>query len=686
MDLDDENLPVTTETGWHHATVSFPAGRGAPPAAAAALLAGLAGQRFWFLRKNGGLRLRIETPADAVLEQLVSDGLVSGWKPGVYEPETKAFGGAEGMEVSHALFCADSPAALGETGRAGSRERCVLLLSALTRGAGLDRFEIGDVWAKLGAERPQLELSQLPSGQRRTAAVTAIRRLMNVDPASVPDEAANWPDRVAAFEEAGRKLALLAADGRLTRGLRAVLAHHMIFTLNRGAIGAEEQAALAWLAQQVVFSDDQAAVVSTGRVSAAAPRVGQMETTLNPAADPDQLRAALVAKLTDSKWLHTPAIIDAFRQVPRHLFVSEIDVVAAYRDDAVSVKADETGEMISCISQPTVIATQLEQLDAQPGHRVFEAGAATGYNAALLAHLVEPGGHVWTVDVDEDLVDRARRNLAAAEVTNVTVELADGAAGLPAHGPFDRVQFTVGTGDIPVPILAQLSPNGRLVIPMRVRGSVSRSFAFERTGDGTTWRAVSTEMATFVPLRKGSMDDDRHMPAFDGPGDVRIEIYPEQDVDLDALRTVLDTPATKLYTGVKFRAGGAFEWLYLWLTCALPNGLSRMPGKRPGFTPHFSWGSMAALGKDSLAYLTIREGTDEDGAYWELGVIGHGLSGDTLAEQVVEEIRAWDQHGGNGATVPTFRMAVGAGRDALNTDSARFVIDKPVSRLAIDWP
>jgi protein-L-isoaspartate(D-aspartate) O-methyltransferase len=685
MELDDEHLPVTPESGWHHVTVSFPAGRGVTAEAAAALGAALSGQRFWFLRKNGGLRLRTAMPADAILEELVTDGLASGWKAGIYEPETTAFGGPEGMEVSHTLFCADSPGALAATGRPGARERCVLLLSALTRGAGLDRFEIGDVWAKLGAERPQLELSQLPSGERRTSAVAAIRRLLNVDAIKVPDDDETWPERVAAFESAGRELALLAVDGRLTRGLRAVLAHHAIFALNRGAIDVAEQAALAWLAQQVVFSDDQAAVVSSGKVSAGTPRVGQMETTLSPSADPDALRAALVTKLTESSWLHTPEIIEAFQEVPRHLFVSDVDAETAYRDDAVSVKTDDAGEMISCISQPTVVATQLEQLDARPGHKVFEAGAATGYNAALLAHLVGPGGHVWTVDVDEDLVERARRNLAAAEVSNATVELADGAAGLPEHGPFDRIQFTVGTADVPAPILAQLAPGGRIVIPMRVRGSISRSFAFER--DGEIWKAVSTEMATFVPLRKGAMDDTCHMPALDGPGDVRIELYDEQDVDPGALRTVLQEPGTKLYTGVKFRAGGAFEWLYLWLTCALPNGLSRMPGKpHPGFTPHFSWGSMAALTKDSLAYLTLREGADQAGDYWEIGVIGHGPGGDDLAGQVADEIRAWDQHGGDGAPSPTFRMATGAAREALSTGGSRFVIDKPTSRLVVDWP
>ena len=151
--------------------------------------------------------------------------------------------------------------------------------------------------------------------------------------------------------------------------------------------------------------------------------------------------------------------------------------------------------------------------------------------------------------------------------------------GCPVTAPFDRIQFTVGAGDVPVTILEQLAPGGRLVIPLRIRGSISRSFAFERDGD--TWKTVSCEMATFVPLRKGICDDVRTLVRMAGEGNVRLETFSEQDVDREAMRTVLDQPARKIYTGVKFRQGSAWEWLYLWLACVLPSGLSRMPGRRP---------------------------------------------------------------------------------------------------------
>ena len=683
MDLNDEGLAVAAPGPWRHATVSFPGGQGITGEAAAVLLKLLDGEPFWFLRKQGQLRLRTMAFSASLLDRLVDIGLATAWTAGIYEPETEAFGGPEGMAVAHDLFCADSPAALADTGRDGNRERCVLLISTLLGGAGLDRFEIGDVWAKLGAERPQLLVDQLPAGEQRTAAVAAVRRLMHVDAAKAYDHDPVWAARVESYREAGARLAVLAADGLLTRGLRATLAHHLIFALNRAAIDTTEQAATAWLAQEVAFRDDKAVIVSTSRSGGAAPRVGQMETTLTPDTDPAELRAALVAQLTDENWLRSPENIEAFRAVERHQFVPEVDVKTAYINDAVSVKTNSDGVMISCISQPGVIATQLEQMQVRPGHRIFEAGAATGYNAALLAYLTGPAGHVWTVDVDEDLVDGAKAHLAAAGVSNVTVLLADGAAGLPSAAPFDRVQFTVGTADLPVALLDQLTPDGRIVFPMRIRGSISRSFALERDDD--FWKAVSHEMATFVPLRKGIQDDDQTALVFDGPGDVYLELFPEQIVDRDRLRTVLGDPAHRVWTDVKIRKLFAWEWLYLYLAASLPNGLSRMPGKAPDFTPHFSWGSMAALEDDSLAYLSIREDDDEIGHYWQIGVVGHGHAGEQLTGRVVDLIHAWDRRGGNDASQPTFRMAVGDARGHLDIGPASFVIDKPLSRIAIDW-
>ncbi len=678
--MEDENLSVSTETDWHHATVSFPDGNGLTAEAAAAMSVGLASQRFHFLRKRGGIRLRTENSAANILDELVGAGLATGWIGGIYEPETEAFGGPEGMDVAHNLFCADSRTALAEAGRAGARERSVLLISAMLRAALLDRFEASDVWAKVAAIRPSVDP---PTGARRTEAVAAMHRLMNTDAAKLKGAAPAWTARVAAFEDAGQRLRRLADDGLLTRGLRAVLAHQAIFTFNRAGLSATEQAALAWLAKQSAFADDEPDVVPSAESADTATRFKQMEATLNYTADPTDLRAALVRKLTDAGSLRTPRIIDAFQTVERHLFLPDTEVTEAYADDTVSVKIGDNGAMISAISQPTIVATQLEQLDAQPGHTVLEAGAATGYNAALIGRLIKPGGHVWTLDVDQDLIDGATQHLAAAGMSNVTPILGDGAAGLAEHAPYDRGIFTVGAGDIPVAVLNQLAPAGRLVLPLRLRGSVSHSIAFERDGD--TWRSVSSEMATFMPLRKGICNDERTTTTLAGEGNVKLDTYAEQDVDTETISTVLDQPPHEIYTGVKFRKGSSWEWLYLWLACTLPNGISRMPGNRPGFKPHFFWGSMAAVDKDTLAYLTVREGTDADGRFWEIGVIGHGPRAVALADDTATAIVEWARDRRDSGSAPTFRMAVGDARAALDATDPRFVIDKPASRIVIDW-
>lgn len=87
------------------------------------------------------------------------------------------------------------------------------------------------------------------------------------------------------------------------------------------------------------------------------------------------------------------------RAVPRHLFVPDATVERAYSNEAVVTHRDADGVAVSSSSAPGVVASMLEQLDVQPGHRVLEIGAGTGYNAALLAHLADPAGEVTTVDI-----------------------------------------------------------------------------------------------------------------------------------------------------------------------------------------------------------------------------------------------------------------------------------------------
>ena len=115
---------------------------------------------------------------------------------------------------------------------------------------------------------------------------------------------------------------------------------------------------------------------------------------------PETLRAAMVDRLVRAGYARTPAVEHVLRTVPRHLFVTEAPIEQAYADVAVITKRDTDGTALSCASEPTVVAMQLDQLDVRPGDDIGEIGAGTGYNASILWVLTGPTGHVTTVDID----------------------------------------------------------------------------------------------------------------------------------------------------------------------------------------------------------------------------------------------------------------------------------------------
>lgn len=134
--------------------------------------------------------------------------------------------------------------------------------------------------------------------------------------------------------------------------------------------------------------------------------------------------------------------------MPRHVFLPGVAPGEVYADEAVVTKWESDGRPISSSSQPAVMAIMLEQLGVESGQRVLEIGAGTGFNAAVLAHLVGEVGAVTTIDVDKDLVAQARRNLDTAGLTRVDVVCADGADGWAESAPYDRIMLTAGSEDL----------------------------------------------------------------------------------------------------------------------------------------------------------------------------------------------------------------------------------------------
>jgi len=179
------------------------------------------------------------------------------------------------------------------------------------------------------------------------------------------------------------------------------------------------------------------------------------------------LRQSLVDSLKNRGQARSFQVEEAFLNVPRHIFVPETDIRTAYSDTFVVTKMLD-GVPVSSCSQPGMTARMLDMLDLQPGQRVLEIGAGTGYAAALMAHIAGKTGQVFTVDLDEDIVQGAREHLAAAGISNVQVICADGGLGWPKDGPYDRIILTVGTAEIPPAFIQQLHPGGRIVIPLHL--------------------------------------------------------------------------------------------------------------------------------------------------------------------------------------------------------------------------
>src|SRR5262245_43634095 len=252
-------------------------------------------------------------------------------------------------------------------------------------------------------------------------------RLLTADTGPLAD----FSDWFTGIELAGRLLHALTLTGGLTRGLRAVLAHHIVFAWNRLGLTYSEQHFLTDPAREAIMGTTHAAAA-------------------------DHLRDTLVDRLREQGAVRTEAVEAALRAVPRELFVPHVALETAYADEPIYTKTDATGMSISAASQPTIVALQLEQLAVRPGQRVLEAGAGTGVNAAYLADLVGEQGHVITIDVDDDIVAGARKALTSAAVTNVEVVLGDSAVGYAQCAPYDRIIATVGVGDLPLAWLDQL--------------------------------------------------------------------------------------------------------------------------------------------------------------------------------------------------------------------------------------
>lgn len=170
-----------------------------------------------------------------------------------------------------------------------------------------------------------------------------------------------------------------------------------------------------------------------------------------------------------------PRIAEAMSRVPRHLFVPEPLAGLAYHDTPLPIGFGKT------LSQPFIAALMIDLLGVEPEHNVLEVGTGLGYQAALLAELA---AQVWTVEIVEEFAEAAELILRQLGLFGIEVRAGDGTRGWPEHAPFDGVLVTAAAKYPPQPLIDQLSPGGRLVMPVGTT-EVQHLTVFDKRADGT---------------------------------------------------------------------------------------------------------------------------------------------------------------------------------------------------------
>lgn len=183
-------------------------------------------------------------------------------------------------------------------------------------------------------------------------------------------------------------------------------------------------------------------------------------------------------------------VMAVMRKVPRHEFVPASQLANAYQNRPLPIGHGQT------ISQPYIVALMTDLARVEPGHKVLEVGTGSGYQAAVMAHLVRA---VYTIEIIEPLGLQARQRLQKLGYDNIQVRLGDGYHGWEEHAPYDAILVTAAASHIPPPLIRQLKAGGRMVIPVGAAFMVQQLMLVEKNLDGT----VSTRQilpVAFVPL------------------------------------------------------------------------------------------------------------------------------------------------------------------------------------------
>ena len=206
--------------------------------------------------------------------------------------------------------------------------------------------------------------------------------------------------------------------------------------------------------------------------------------------DFSSLREQMVRRQIEGRGIRDPLILEAFREVPRELFVDDRYASLAYEDRPVPIEAGQT------ISQPYIVALMIEAASIRPGDKVLEVGAGSGYAAAVISRIAD---RVVGIERHSELVEAARERIECLGYDNVMIVEGDGTRGYPEEAPFDVILAAASGSHVPEPLIDQLAPGGSLVMPVGAPNQIQHLVKVTRRKDGSLQQSDLGEVR-FVPL------------------------------------------------------------------------------------------------------------------------------------------------------------------------------------------
>jgi protein-L-isoaspartate(D-aspartate) O-methyltransferase len=202
-------------------------------------------------------------------------------------------------------------------------------------------------------------------------------------------------------------------------------------------------------------------------------------------------REELVSQSIEKRGVKDQAVLKSMKSVPRHSFVPENNVSRAYDDRPLGIGYGQT------ISQPFIVAYMTEAIQPKPEYKVLEVGTGSGYQAAVLAEIVE---EVYTIEIIPELGNAATAKLKELGYKNVNVKVSDGYFGWPEHGPYDAIIVTAAAEFVPPPLIEQLKDGGKIIIPIGSPYMNQMLMLIEKKGKKITTKSLLP--VVFVPFKR----------------------------------------------------------------------------------------------------------------------------------------------------------------------------------------